>query len=78
MRRCPYVQRTCRTDFPSSQCDHRAFLRAGLVDQLHVAITPILLGRGDRLWDDLRGLELTHSVTSEVSESGIVHVTFAR
>ena len=27
---------------------------------------------------DLRGLELTHSVTSEVSESGIVHVTFAR
>jgi len=56
----------------------REFLRAGLVDQLHVAITPILLGRGDRLWDDLRGLELTHSVTSEVSESGIVHVTFAR
>lgn len=56
----------------------RAFLSAGLVDQLHVAITPILLGRGDRLWDDLRGLELTHSVTSEVSESGIVHVTFAR
>ena len=25
----------------------RAFLRAGLVDQLHVAIAPILLGRGD-------------------------------
>ena len=45
---------------------------------MHVAITPILLGRGDRLWDDLRGLELTHLVTSEVSESGIVHVTFAR
>jgi dihydrofolate reductase len=56
----------------------RAFLRAGLVDQLHVAIAPILLGRGNRLWDDVRGLELTHKVTSEVAESGTVHVTFAR
>src|SRR4029077_3027429 len=35
----------------------REFLMAGLVDRLHVAIVPILLGRGIRLWDDLRGLE---------------------
>jgi dihydrofolate reductase len=56
----------------------RAFLRAGLVDQLHVAIAPILLGRGTRLWDDLRGLDLTHKVTTEVAESGSIHVTFAR
>jgi dihydrofolate reductase len=56
----------------------RAFLRAGLVDQLHVAIAPILLGRGQRLWDDLRGLDQTHEVTSEVAESGTIHVTFAR
>lgn len=56
----------------------RAFLRAGLVDQLHVAITPILVDRGDRLWDDLRGLDLTHQVTEEVSESGTIHVTFTR
>jgi dihydrofolate reductase len=56
----------------------REFLRAGLVDDLHVAIAPILLGRGDRLWDDLRGLELTHKVTSVVAESGTIHVIFAR
>lgn len=56
----------------------RSFLRAGLVDRLHVAITPILLGRGERLWDELRGLELTHTVTSEVAESGTIHVTFSR
>jgi len=56
----------------------RAFLRAGLVDQLHVAIAPILLGGGHRLWDDLRGLELTHKVTTEVAESGTIHVTFTR
>ena len=56
----------------------RAFLRAGLVDHLHVMIAPILLGRGTRLWDDLRGLELTHKVTTEVAESGTIHVTFTR
>ncbi|HOZ59957.1 MAG TPA: dihydrofolate reductase family protein, partial [Nakamurella multipartita] len=56
----------------------RAFLRAGLVDDLHVSIAPILLGRGIRLWDDLRGLDLTHAVKSEVAESGTIHVTFTR
>lgn len=56
----------------------RAFLQAGLVDRLHLAISPILLGRGSRLWDDLAGLDLTHSVTSEVAESGVIHVTFTR
>lgn len=56
----------------------RAFLRAGLVDDLHVGIAPILLGRGTRLWDGLRGLDLTHGVRSEVAESGTTHVTFSR
>jgi dihydrofolate reductase len=56
----------------------RAFLQAGLVDRLHVAIVPILLGRGVRLWDDLRGFEDGHSVTSEVASSGTTHLTFSR
>jgi len=56
----------------------RDFLRAGLVDDLHVMIAPILLDRGTRLWDGLRGLELTHKVTTEVAESGTTHVTFSR
>ena len=56
----------------------RDFLRAGLVDRVHVAIAPIVLGRGVRLWDDLRALERDYTVTSEVAESGVIHVTFAR
>ena len=56
----------------------RDFLRAGLVDDLHVAVVPIILGRGERLWDDLRGLEADRDVVSETAESGVVHVTFTR
>ncbi|GAA4158638.1 dihydrofolate reductase family protein [Gryllotalpicola daejeonensis] len=56
----------------------RDFLKAGLVDQLHVGIVPILLGRGGSLWQDLRGLESGYSVTSETAESGVIHVTFRR
>ena len=44
----------------------------------HFRSAPILLGRGTRVWDGLRGLELTHRVTTEVAESGTTHVTFTR
>lgn len=56
----------------------RDFLKAGLVDRLHVAIIPILLGRGIRLWDDLRGLETGRTVKAETAPSGIIHLTFQR
>jgi len=56
----------------------RQFLKAGLVDQLHVAIAPILLGRGIRLWDDLRGLESGYRVKVEAAPSGTTHLTFRR
>jgi len=56
----------------------RDFLLAGLVDHLHVSIAPIVLGRGTRLWDDLRMLGSDFTVTSETSESGTIHVTFRR
>jgi dihydrofolate reductase len=56
----------------------RDYLKAGLVDRLHVAITPILLGRGINLWEDLRGLEAGYTVKSETAESGVIHLTFRR
>ena len=56
----------------------REFLKAGLVDDLHVAIAPIIIGSGIRLWDDLRGLENGRRVTTETAEGGTVHVTFSR
>jgi len=56
----------------------RQFLRAGLVDRLHLAVAPIVLGRGERIWDDLRGIERDYEITSEVAESGVTHVTLSR
>lgn len=56
----------------------RDFLAAGLVDRLHVAMAPVVLGRGSSLWSDLPDLDREYSVTSEVAESGVIHVTFVR
>lgn len=56
----------------------RDYLKAGLVDDLHVAIVPVLLQQGINVWDDLRELEVGYSVSSEVAESGVVHLTFSR
>jgi len=56
----------------------RDFLAAGLVDHLHVVVVPILLGRGERLWDGLEGVEKDYHVEAVSSPSGVTHVTFTR
>ena len=56
----------------------KSFLAAGLVDRLHVGVTPILLGRGTSLWEGLRGLEDGYRVSAETAESGVTHLTFSR
>ena len=56
----------------------REFLHAGLVDELHLQVAPIILGRGTRFWDGLPRLDSTHGVTAQVAESGTIHITFAR
>jgi len=56
----------------------RDFLAAGLVDQLHTVVVPILLGRGVRLWDGLEGLEQGYEVEATSSPSGVTPVTFTR
>jgi dihydrofolate reductase len=56
----------------------REFLAAGLVDYLHVVVVPIVLGRGERLWDGLEGLEDQFQSEAVSSPSGVTHVTFTR
>jgi dihydrofolate reductase len=56
----------------------RDFLAAGLIDVLHVVQTPILLGRGVRLWDGLEGLEERYAIEAVSAPSGVTHLTFTR
>lgn len=56
----------------------RHYLAAGLVDHAHLVVVPILLGRGERLWDGLEGLEQGYRVASTTTPSGVTHLTFDR
>jgi dihydrofolate reductase len=56
----------------------REFLAADLIDHLHVTIVPIVLGRGERLWDGLEGLEQRFEIESVTTPSGVTHLTFTR
>ena len=56
----------------------RDFLAAGLVDSMHVVVSPIVLGRGVRLWDGLDGLEERYDIEAVSSPSGVTHLSFTR
>ncbi|MFC9405696.1 dihydrofolate reductase family protein [[Kitasatospora] papulosa] len=56
----------------------REFLAEDLVDHLHVAVVPIVLGRGERLWDGLEGLEKRFRAESVTTPGGVTHMTFTR
>jgi dihydrofolate reductase len=47
----------------------RQYLRAGLIDELHLALRPVLLGAGEHLWSNLDvralGYECAESITGE-------------
>ncbi|MGK5685165.1 dihydrofolate reductase family protein [Actinoplanes sp. URMC 104] len=56
----------------------RDFLAARLVDHAHIAVVPILLGRGVRLWDGLEGLESDYRIETIPSPGGVTHLTLTR
>ncbi|MFJ9087935.1 dihydrofolate reductase family protein [Streptomyces sp. NPDC102384] len=56
----------------------REFLAEDLVDHLHIVVVPIVLGRGERLWDGLEGLEKRFRTESVTTPGGVTHMTFTR
>jgi len=56
----------------------REFLAADLIDHLHIVVAPIVLGRGEPLWDGLEGLEDRFQTEAVSSPSGVTHLTFTR
>ena len=56
----------------------REFLDADLVDTLHIAVAPIDLGRGERLWDSPDDLLDRFHRDVVPSPSGVTHLIFWR
>ena len=54
------------------------YLRAGLVDEMEIHLVPVLLGSGERLFqdtgDDLHGLELVRVV----AQPKVTHLKFLK
>jgi dihydrofolate reductase len=54
------------------------YLRAGLVDEMHLAYAPMLLGSGERLWDDLDQAPNGYEIADFVGTPAALHVRVVR
>jgi dihydrofolate reductase len=52
------------------------YLAAGLVDELNVSLVPIFLGSGDRLFDNLGGLDQRLEQVRVVDAPGVAHLRY--
>jgi dihydrofolate reductase len=56
----------------------RQYLRAGLVDEMHLAISPILLGSGENLLTGINGPKLGYHCTEHVPTPNVTHVVLTK
>ena len=54
------------------------YLRAGLIDELHFAISPVLLGRGERLFEGIDARALGYECVQFVASERATHVVLRR
>ena len=56
----------------------RQYLEAGLIDELHLAVAPVLLGKGENLFAGLDFPTLGYRVTSHEASEAATHVILTR
>ena len=56
----------------------RQYLRASLIDEMHLAIVPVLLGSGERLFDDLGSSSGHYRCVDHVSSPTVTHFRIER
>jgi dihydrofolate reductase len=56
----------------------KQYLSARLIDELHVAISPVLLGRGESLFSGLDLPRLGYACTQHVPGAAVTHAVFTR
>jgi dihydrofolate reductase len=56
----------------------REYLRARLIDELHLAVRPVVLGAGENLWKDIDASALGYECTKSVAGERATHVFLRR
>lgn len=56
----------------------RQYLRVGLIDELHFAISPVLLGSGENLFAGIDLLKLGYRCTSQVASENATHIVLTK
>jgi dihydrofolate reductase len=56
----------------------RQYLKAGLIDELHVAVSPILLGQGEPLFEEIDVTALGYRVKEHTLTEAAMHLVVAR
>ena len=56
----------------------RQYLQARLIDELHIAISPVLLGAGERIFDGINMAELGYTCTQHLPSKRATHIVLAR
>jgi dihydrofolate reductase len=56
----------------------RAYLEERLIDELHLAVRPVLLGRGESLWQGLDARQLGYRVAETIQGERAMHVILRR
>ncbi|PMS18278.1 deaminase [Trinickia dabaoshanensis] len=56
----------------------RQYLRAGLIDEMHIAISPVLLGKGESLFDGVDLRALGYQCVESVPSQKATHVVLRR
>jgi dihydrofolate reductase len=56
----------------------RQYLSAGLIDEMHLAISPVLLGEGENLFAGIDAVKLGYVPTEHVATSAATHIVLAK
>ena len=56
----------------------RQYLQAGLIDELHLAISPVLLGSGEHLLAGIDLLKLGYKISEHTTTPGATHVVLTK
>jgi len=56
----------------------RQYLRAALIDEIHLAISPVLLGSGEHLLTGIDAAKLGYECTEHVASPNVMHVVLTR